>query len=331
MKFLAAERAEVRLDMDVIVTQESELLLGLVVDEYREPLPGNGQSGTQLFLRLQGKAKVYGDNDVGTHVAHDLDRQVAGYAAVGQQSSIDPFRLEYPRHCHAGMHRDDQVAGVEHHHFSATDISGYGTKRDWKRVEIFHGRDREGQPAKRQVEILALHQSAREQHPAAVDAEVEVHQEAEIVGLAAERPLRAGRTISQKHVPVGGPHDLFEFVGAQSRSIEPAHHGAHARPCDVIHGHVQVFQHPNDTDMRTAARAASAEHQADGRACADFMSCEYGQDGEKEQGTFMPLPATAVARQFADHGGTTVVSAGRLLNIVSRCIQTSATASATLR
>ena len=216
VEFLAAEFTEVGRDMDIVFPEEPQLIGGPAVDQYGDHLAGDRQGGAEFFLGLKGETEVHGDDDVGAHLAHDLDRQVAGYAAVDQQPSIQRLRLEDPGHRHAGVHCDHQVAGVEHHHLAAADIRRHGAKGDRQGIEVINGRDGKGEPAQGEVHVLALHQSAGQQQPRAVDTQVEIDQEAEIIGLAAVRALRTRRAVSKQHVPVRRPHDFFELVGAQA-------------------------------------------------------------------------------------------------------------------
>ena len=84
--------------------------------------------------------------------------------------------------------------------------------------------------------------------------------------------------------------------------------------------------------MGAAARAAAAEHQADGGTCAGLVCGEDGEDAEDDQSSTATPPSLLVhSRLHAGQAGTTVCSARCLLNMWSRCVQTSAAASATLR
>jgi hypothetical protein len=130
------ERAEFRLDQHVTVTELLDLSQGFLADEYRQHLLGDRNCGLQLIEGIQGKLDIHSDNDVNTHVAHDIDRQVADETAVDQQVTIKIYRREHAGHGHARPDRAREIAFLHDVHFAGLDVGCNGPKRYRQVVEV---------------------------------------------------------------------------------------------------------------------------------------------------------------------------------------------------
>ena len=97
------ESAEVGRDQNVLSWAEqrkrrADVLLRQDVDRLR----GQADQRRELFARHQRRSDVHRDNDIGAHLAHDIDRQIVDEPAVTEDLAIDFDRREDARHRHAG-------------------------------------------------------------------------------------------------------------------------------------------------------------------------------------------------------------------------------------
>jgi hypothetical protein len=110
---------------------------------------------------------------------------------------------------------------------------------------------------------LALHEPGRQLELAVVETGLLVDEERVIVALASKRFQLARRDVQESLFPFEAFDELFEVRDAHARDVEPAHRGANARAGKVIHGHTQLFERLQYSDVRAAARAATRQYETD--------------------------------------------------------------------
>ena len=75
-------------------------------------------------------------NDVGTHVFHDLDRQILKQAAVCVNCAVVTDGREDPRQRHGGPKRDTQTPTAEHFGVAGHQIRRHAGERCREIVEV---------------------------------------------------------------------------------------------------------------------------------------------------------------------------------------------------
>ena len=121
------------------------------------------------------------------------------------------------------------------------------------------------QPAQQQQKLLALHDADRRDDATVLPADLEVEQIAIVGLLAPHRHLDARRIVGEEIVPVELADDLAHLVRRVAGRVHAADDRAHAGAGDAADRNVLALEHFDDADVRRAARAAAAEHEADAR------------------------------------------------------------------
>ena len=89
----------------------------------------------QFLSREKRAADIDCDHDIGTHLADDIDRHIAGQPAIDQQLAIALHWGECRGHRHAGANRRDQTATVLNHQFAGLEVGRHRAKRDRQLIE----------------------------------------------------------------------------------------------------------------------------------------------------------------------------------------------------
>ncbi len=79
---------------------------------------------------------------------------------------------------------------------------------------------------------------------------------------------------------------MMSVVGRDPRRVRAARERPHARSGDAIHGHAQLLEHLEHSQVRAAASASAAQHQADalarGGRLAERIGNGAGEDDSDE-------------------------------------------------
>ena len=206
-------------DEHVAPGQRSDLPLRVLLRGQRGELGRDRGHGAELLATRRWRADVHGDDDVGAHPAHDIDREVVDDAAVHEQVTVDLPRRERARDGHAGAHRQGEVAVVEHHGLAGHDVRGDGAIRDAELVEVAHGHDRQGEPLEQEVDPVAVEDPRREEQRAAADSGFVPDQVQVVVALAAERTIGPRDVVREGLRPVRVGDDAVELGRGQARGV----------------------------------------------------------------------------------------------------------------
>ena len=152
---------------------------------------------------------------------------------------------------------------IEDHALAGADVRTDATEWNRQVVEALDVPGRQQQAPEQQVELLTLHDAARQQHAPVAQAELEIEQVAEILLLAPHRHVDALRVVAQDVLPVDRGDDRLDLVGGVADRIEAADDRANARTGDRTDGNALALEHLEHADVRATARTASAEHEAD--------------------------------------------------------------------
>ncbi len=197
-----------------------------------------------------------------------LHRQVLRLAAVDEHVAVDLDRREARGDGHA---RPDDAGEVPARHdvgLARLDVGRDGAERDAQLVEVRDRGARQRRALEHEAELAAGDQARRQQEPALleVQAELERDQVLEVVFLLPEGLVLAFGSVPEERVPGNRADELFHLVGRVAARVEAADDRAHARAGDVVDRDVKLLEHPDDADVRRAARAAAAERETDLRA-----------------------------------------------------------------
>ena len=248
---------QLRAHDDVLRRERRELSLRIPSDQYREHLIGDRRRGPEPLARIEWEPHVDHDQHVHVHRAGHIDRQILRDATIDQDAA---FTLDGTED--AGAERLARIAelrsppcittGSPLARSVATARNGVG--RSSELVDLCHG---QGQPSQHHGESLAFDQALGQLDLAAADPERKLHQEIPILLLAPKAPLGAGRSVAERLLPVHRAHHSLDLACAQAARVESADHGSHAGACNRIDRDMQLFEHLEHTDMRSATRSAS--------------------------------------------------------------------------
>ena len=90
---------------------------------------------SDLVALHQRRTDIHHNETLRALGARDIDRQIAGQAAIDQQTAIDFDWREHAGDGHAGADRAHQVALVQHDHVAGLDVRGDGAVGDGQVVE----------------------------------------------------------------------------------------------------------------------------------------------------------------------------------------------------
>ena len=191
------------------------------------------------------------------------DREVLDVAAVDQEPPIELHRREDDRDRHARADRPGEVAPGDLDGLAGLDVGRDRVERDRKLLEVVDPRG--GQGRGREEEARAF---CRRPEPGG------------IVNPPSSRPPAPGhrgsrlpcggtsaswprRVVVEDVDPVGRADDLLQLRGAVAGRVEAADDRAHGRARDAVDRDPKLLEHLEDADVRSAARAAASEGEAD--------------------------------------------------------------------
>ena len=258
-------RAQVHVARRQRLDRALHVLLGEDVDHLRRH---RQQRAHRLGLQ-QRRAHVHGDHHVGpAQLAHLGHGQVVHQAAVHQLAAVDVGRRQQPGHRHARPHGLCQRPAAEHHALAGADVGGHQRHRQRQVFEHRLAQVGAHQLVEEQLDLLPGHHPRGCGQALRRDAQLAARQEALQDVLAAQAQVAVVATVDEQVVPVDDGELAAHALGADAGGPGAGHQGAHAGAGDAVHRHAQPLQHLQHADVRRAASATAAQHQADaGRVC----------------------------------------------------------------
>ncbi len=263
VEFGAAHVADVGDQQHVAVDIERRLLrIGLALHQRREHLVRDAERRVELVLARERFADVDDDEPRTADLARDVDRHVVDDAAVDHEPAAIADRRECTGHRHRGADRHREIAVGKNHFFTIADVGRDRAERNRQRVEVRQLRGRQQQPAQQQLQLLSLHESARQRDAAFLESEFDAAEEAQFVFLAPHRQLFARRVVAEHVFPVDALEHGLDRIGVVTRGIEAARDRTHRGSGHAVDRDAFAFEHLQHTDVCRAARTAAAEHEA---------------------------------------------------------------------
>ncbi len=273
MEIGTAHVAHVGDQQHVVVDVERGLLrIGLALHQRREHLVGDAERRVEPVLAQQRLADVDDDQARAADLARDVDRQVVDDAAVDHETAAIADRCERAGYRHRRADRHREIAVGEDDLLAVADVGGDRAERNRQLVEVGELRRRQQQPAQQKLQLLALHEPARQRDAAVLESQFDAAEKAQLVFLAPHRQFFARGIVAEHVLPVDALEHGVDRVGVVARGIQAAGDRAHRRAGDAVDRNAFAFEHLEHADMRRAARAAAAEHEA-GPGLGDRRQC----------------------------------------------------------
>ena len=266
-------------------SDDTNVLLGQDVDHLRR----HAEDVVDRFARRQRRADVDGDDDICTHRAGDVDREVVRQAAVDEQQLADLGRRDRARHRHAGAHRRWQLALPEDDRLAGDEIGRDRAIGNRQLVEVeVPGPQR--QPAQHDLEADAGDRALLQRDAAPVEAGFDVEQRCAVVELAPDRLVLPRRLLLEQGSRRERGERLLHVDRRQAGRIGAADDRAHARARHAIDRHVQLLQDLDDPDVGGAAGAAAGKDEADLRSGRCRERERQRGDGNEDDSTHARVP-----------------------------------------
>src|SRR5436309_5007628 len=140
------------------------------------------------------------------------------------------------------------------------------TERNRQGVEVLDTGRPQRQRLQYEADLLTRDETARQGDPAVLDADLDLRQIGDVVLLAAEGQVAAGRAVVEQTAPVDRPDGVLDLPRRHPGGVEPADDRAHAGAGDAVDRNAQLFERLQSADVREPARPAAAQGEADPRA-----------------------------------------------------------------
>ena len=326
---------EVRLDADIDIPDiAGEGILGEHVDAPPEDV------GDVMDLRVAGfrVGQVDADDDVGSHLAGEVHREVVAHASVHEDHAFGAYRCEETRDGHGGTHGRIHAAAVPDLGLTGDDVGRDAGERDRVPEEVRRIGVPRRQAGNEVLDVLAEDETRREaaqqalgRHPAVVlllraevepavrlvvvpdifgelvpvilDAVIEREGEDELLlvfpsGIGDVLPVHL---VAHGPVPVQVPHQRVQEFRRVADGIHSADETADGGSDDHVDRELVLFQVFERTHGRSALGTAAAEYQGYGGAFLPDL-IHPGPHGRDRIG---------IGRVQAESGGGLVLRSGK--------------------
>ena len=258
------------------------VLLEGVSAQHVDELPYDVHYVVDLLVARLAVGQVYAYYAVDSRGPGQVGREIVARASVHEHHPVRPDRLEQSGDGHGGAHRGIQGAGAPVPGLPGDHVCGHADERHREVGERKAVLPSYGQARQQIVDIETVCEAGRERtqeslppvsglfrHSAvehlAGGVEGNGDHIARIVHLHRVGDVDGVHIVGEHHVPVLAAEELFELAASVADGVHASEHSAYARAADEVHRQSDFLEIFQRADLCGPLRAASRQHEADGR------------------------------------------------------------------